>query len=247
MVIHTLMATGTRMDSGMTDSLEHLGASTAMLRLWQLISPALPIGAYAYSQGQEYAVESGWVKDQKSAEDWIKGQLQNNIACLDISVLKRMHAAWQQQNMELAYYWSDWLLAAREGVELQREDKQLGLSLIQVLKSQHVKVASELDDEKPVSFAMAFALAGVDWNIPLVSLAQGYAWAWCENQIAAAIKLVPLGQTAGQQILASVLESIPDIVNQALQIDDEDIGVMVPAVAIASAKHETQYTRLFRS
>ncbi len=231
----------------MTDKIEQTTLQPAsMLRLWQLISPALPIGAYAYSQGQEYAVEAGWVTDQASAQDWIRGQLQNNIAALDIPLLKRLYSAWQVNDIESVNDWTRWLLAAREAVELQREDKQLGLALAKVLSAQGI-VQTELLSEDNIAFATTFALAGVSWRIPLEQLAQGYAWTWCENQIAAAIKLVPLGQTAGQQILASVLECIPDVVTHALTLEDEEIGVLVPAVAIACAQHETQYTRLFRS
>lgn len=218
-----------------------------MLRLWQLISPALPIGAYAYSQGLEAAVEADWVNDENSAQDWISGQLQYNIACLDIPVLARLYQAWSEDNTQQLHYWTQWLYAAREAAELQLEDQQLGGSLARLLSSQTISEAKAWQQQKPLTFASMFALAGVSWQIPLAQLAQGYLWAWCENQVAAAIKLVPLGQTAGQNILSALLPLIPSLVEKVLAYRDDEIGVLVPAVAIACARHETQYSRLFRS
>jgi len=232
----------------MTDAL----MNAAMLRLWQLISPALPVGAYAYSQGQEYAIDAGWINDEASAQTWITGQLQNNLSALDIPVLKRLYQAWLDDEHDAVNYWTDYLYASREAVELQKEDRQTGMALAKVLSDQSIAHASDITRNKIITsdrltFATLFSLAGVEWQVPLATLAQGYAWAWCENQITAAIKTVPLGQAAGQRMLATVISYIPDCVAAGLRRSDTQIGAMVPAVAIACAKHETQYTRLFRS
>lgn len=219
----------------------------ARLRLWQLISPALPVGAYAYSQGQEYAVQCGWVRDEATAAAWITGQVTHSLAALDIPVLARLYAAWQEGDMAALRRWCRFLLAARESAELLAEDRHLGASLARILADLDVTEAKAWQGDKDASFAAMFALAATRWGIPLREAAEGYLWAWCENQVAAAIKLVPLGQTAGQRMVSRVIPCIQDAVERGLRAEDDDIGATAPGVGIASALHETQYTRLFRS
>jgi urease accessory protein len=217
------------------------------LRLWQLISPALPVGAYAYSAGQEYAVTAGWVHDEDSAAEWIIGLLMHSLAGLDVPVLVRLYDAWQADDEESVNRWTRLLLAARESAELQAEDRHLGGALARLLFDLGLKEAESWRDSKQVSFATLFALATARWAIPSEEAAQGYLWAWCENQVAAAIKLVPLGQTAGQRILSRAAARIPLAVESGRAVNDEDIGMLAPGLGIASALHETQYSRLFRS
>ncbi len=231
----------------MTNPSNSIHTHLASLRLWQLISPALPIGAYAYSQGLEFATESDWVHDEVSAQQWILGVLENNITRLDIPTLALLYRARQQQNHDSINEWNSFLLAARESSELKNEDAYLGSSLRQLLLDLNLPAAKQWATDKATSFANMFALAAVHWEIPLNDTAMGYLWAWTENQVAAAIKLVPLGQMAGQRILSSALETIPELVNRGLSISETDIGALAPGLAIASALHETQYTRLFRS
>jgi urease accessory protein len=231
----------------MTNAANQLPTNVASLRLWQLVSPALPIGAYAYSQGLEYATEAGWIHDESSAQRWISGVLSNNLSRLDIPVLAILYKAWQQQDFDTIHQWNAFLLAARESAELKKEDAYLGGSLRQLLIDLELPAATQWPSNKACSFATVFALAAVHWQIPLQDTAMGYLWAWTENQVAAAIKLVPLGQVAGQRILSSALHSIPGLVSIGLSLTEEDIGSLAPGLAIASALHEIQYTRLFRS
>ncbi len=219
----------------------------ARLRLWQLISPALPVGAFAWSQGQEYAVESGWIRDEAGAAAWIGGLLRHALAQQDVPVFARCHAAWQHNDAEAAAHWNRRLLAMRESAELREEDRQLGAALARLLTDLGVEEAEAWTAGAPVSFACMFALAAAHWRVPLEEAAQGYLWAWCENQVAAAIKLIPLGQTAGQRLLSELIDHIPAAAARGLEVTDEDIGFSAPGVALASALHETQYTRLFRS
>jgi urease accessory protein len=224
-------------------------------RLWQLISPTLPVGAYAYSAGLEYAVDIGWIKDEAAASDWITGQLQNNLTTLDVPVLTRLYAAWKTNDTDEVKRWNHFLLASRESSELLAEDRQLGNALAQLLPELGIEEAinwrietnNEEQTQTHTSFATMFALGAARWGIPLNEAVQGYLWAWCENQVAAAIKLVPLGQTAGQRILSHIVECLPDAMDRGLSLDDDDIGAVSPGVALACAKHETQYSRLFRS
>lgn len=222
-------------------------ADLALLRLLQLVSPALPVGAYAYSQGLEQAVQAGWVRDEDSARDWIAGVLEHNLGRLDLPLLRRLQQAWQADDPGQVEYWSRYTCAARETAELRSEDRQTGTALARLLADLGIAPARDWIMHPDVNWPVMFALAAVHWRVPLDTAALGYLWAWCENQVAAAIKLVPLGQTAGQRILAHCAVRIPVVGRAAAQCADEDIGQLCAALVIGSAWHETQYSRLFRS
>lgn len=217
-----------------------------LLRLLHLVSPALPIGAYAYSQGQEYAIDCGWLKEEGALAEWIGGILRNSVGRLDLPVLKRLYLAWEAADIEQVNHWNDFVRANRETRELLLEDEQLGVAL------QRLLVALEVTDADipllaPPGLVTLFALAGLRWGIELEALLQGFAWSWLENQVAAATKLVPLGQTKAQQLLVELMDTVPEICVQACHLSDAELGVGLPALAIASALHERQYSRLFRS
>ena len=220
--------------------------STSQLRLWQLISPALPVGAYAYSGGLEYAIDAGWVKTREAVQDWIGVQLREVQARLDVPVFLRLHAACIAGDVPGQRRWNALLRASRETAELRAEDAQLGAALLRLLVDLDIRPAAAPDTPAP-TFALAFALAAVHWGIAARAAAEGLLWAWCENQVAAAVKLVPLGQTDGQRLLLALSTDIGAAVTRGLTIGDEAIGASAPGVALASALHETQYTRLFRS
>lgn len=235
----------------MSITVRRRGMSTRMpeapLHLWRLVSPALPIGAYAYSQGLEYAVESGWVRNEADTEDWILGQLQHGLSALDVPVLARLYRAWEADDRDAVRCWCRFAQAARESAELLAQERQLGGALQRLLVDLGIGAARTGADE-PVSQLRMFALAAVHWSIPLPDAAAGYLWAWSEAQVAAAIKLVPLGQTAGQRILSAAIKVIPAAVVRGIDVlADDDIGAAAPGVGLAAARHETQYSRLFRS
>jgi urease accessory protein len=216
-----------------------------MLRLLQLVSPLLPIGAYAYSHGLEYAVAAGWVKNEGTARDWILGVMEQALVAWDVPVLARLYRGWQAQDADTVERWNAFLSAARESAELRAEDHHLGAALARLLTDQRIPEAKVMG--LCTCLATAFALAAVRWGIPLPIAVCGYLWSWCENQVAAAIKLIPLGQSAGQRVLAYAIARIPGAVDRGLGLSDEEIGLAVPGLALASALHETQYCRLFRS
>ncbi|MCI0504477.1 MAG: urease accessory protein UreF [Gammaproteobacteria bacterium] len=222
-------------------------APSSSLRLWQLISPALPVGAFAYSQGLEYAVEHGWVNNEETTAQWITGLMNHSLSALDVPILARLYKAWQARDMERVIYWNHTLQASRESNELLTEDRQIGCALKKLLIDLKIRLASQWPETEQPSFATMFALAASHWMITVNETCQGFLWAWSENQVAAAIKLVPLGQTAGQRILSRIIDEIPDAVARGLQLTDDAIGATVQGLGIASALHETQYTRLFRS
>lgn len=207
----------------------------------------LPVGAYAYSQGLEYAVDAGWITDEVSAALWITGVLEHNLASLDVPVLARFYAAWQSDDQVALLYWSRFLQASREAQELVQEDRHLGQALARVLHELGESRAEPWRDTSIASFTAMFALAAVQWEIPLADAARGYLWAWSENQVTAAMKLVPLGQSAGQRLLSEVMPAIETAADRGVSFDDHEIGAVAPGLGIASASHETQYSRLFRS
>jgi len=213
----------------------------------QLVSPALPVGAYAYSQGMEYAVHAGWLHDEASVDNWVLGLMRQLLSRVDVPVFARLYRAWLADDQEALWYWSSYLRACRESRELQEEDRQLGRALARLLRDLGIEEAAAWIAHPAAGFAVPFALAAVRWHVPLQAAAQGYLWSWVENQVAAAIKLVPLGQTAGQRILSRACAAIPDAVSQGLDLEDAQIGFVAQSLAISSALHEHQYSRLFRS
>ena len=172
------------------------------LRLIQLCSPMLPIGAYAYSQGLEYAVSLGWIKDEKTTSMWIQGLLENSLTYLDVPLLSRLYKAWSVNDKKNVLYWNDYLYACRDSKELREEEKQLAHALARLLGDLGISDAIEWKENPRACFLSLFALGAWHWKIPLKEASLGYLWMWAENQVLAAIKLVPLGQTDGQKILS---------------------------------------------
>lgn len=219
----------------------------ALLQLLRLASPALPVGAYAYSQGLEYAVAVRWVHDEASARSWITGLLEQALGRLDVPVLARFYRAWRAHDAQAVDDWNRYLHASRESAELQAQDQQLGAALARLLAGLDMPEAQTWVADAHATFAALYALAAARWHIPLRAAAAGYLWSWSENQVMAAIRLVPLGQTAGQRLLSAIVERIPGVLERGLALPDEEIGFLAPGLAIAGALHETQYSRLFRS
>jgi urease accessory protein len=217
----------------------------ALLRLLQLSSPALPIGAYAYSQGLEHAVTAGWVHDEESAADWILGLLANALPALEAPVLLRLIDAWAKGSD--VHRWNELLFASRASAELRAEDQRLGSALARLLASLDLPDASTWVSFPRVTHLNMFALASARWGIAPADAVAGYLFSWTENQVGAASRLVPLGQTSAQRILSRATVLIPAAVSHAGSITDDELGFAAPGQAIAAALHETQYSRIFRS
>lgn len=233
-----ILVTATATDTTMDNSL---------LRLLHLVSPTLPTGAFSYSQGLEWAVEAGWVHDMVSLESWLLDLAQNSMAQVDIPLLKRMYEAVEKSNSEELEQWIAVLLACRETSELQEEETTRGRAMATLLTNLDLMDGSIETKLFKQSQLAGYVLAAHRWQISLNSAAQGYLWAWLENQIITGIKIVPLGQTQGQQLLLRLSANLPAIVAQGLEVKDTDIGAASPAFALASSLHESQYTRLYRS
>lgn len=224
-----------------------MGTDLALLRLLQLVSPGLPIGMYSYSQGLEGAVEEGLVNNAETANAWISGLLHQGITRVDIPVLLRLLEAWRRQDHWAVNHWSNFLTACRETSELRAEDRQTGQALAKLLDKLDLPDAKAWLRKPEATLATLYSLAAVNWGINPRDAAIGYAWSWLENQVLCAVKLVPLGQVAGQQLLQALAAQIPAQVDGAALMADDDIGGGAFGLALASSRHETQYSRLFRS
>ena len=218
-----------------------------LLRLLQLASPALPIGAFAYSQGLEQATLQGWVTDEASAADWIGGVVTEVLPRLDVPVLAELYAAWLNNDLERVRFLSQFLHACRESAELAAEDRHLGAALARVLHGLGVAAAEPWIADPDATFAALFSLAAVTYQVPLRSAALGFLFTWLENQVAATTRLIPVGHIGAQRLLSQILASLPEAVTRGLDTPFADAGFLAPRLAIASALHETTYSRLFRS
>ena len=221
-----------------------------LARLLQLSSPTLPVGAYTYSQGLEWAVESGQVKDEDSAHQWIGSVLDANMARFELPMLAAFFRSWDDENFARIAELNEEYLASRETAELRAESIQMGAALLTVLEHDGEHDATDIAPlarvDSPV-FPNSFAFAAAGWKLTLRDSLASYAWSWLENQVTAAMKLVPLGQRAGQRLLARLSPSCAQAAEQAGNLPREEWSNFSPLFAIACSRHETQYTRLFRS
>ena len=222
-------------------------ANVASYRLFQLISPSLPIGGFTYSQGLEYAVEAGWVTNRDTMEQWLNYMANSSVATLELPIIDRLYLALEQGELDQIEYWCDFLYASRETSELRAEEKQRGLALFTLLKRLEIDVSVMDSIQSHPNQLLGLCIAARYWKISLEDLKQGYLWSWLENLVTAGVKLVPLGQTDGQLALLNVTQRFPAVINQARNIEEWMIGSFTPSLSIASSLHETQYTRLFRS
>lgn len=216
------------------------------LQLLQLASPSLPIGGFAWSQGLESAIEQGWLKNEADFAAWVQGVLQHAFAWQEIPLLARLHAAAHADDVANLQCWNATALALRETAELRQEDVQMGGALLRLMRDLGFPQAQAWS-QREISYVSAFALACAQHRIPLQQAATAFVWSWLENQIAAALKLFPLGQTAGQRVFQKIAPQIEPVIVQALQVKDDGIGITLPGLVLASMQHEEQYSRLFRS
>ena len=223
--------------------------AASLLQLMWLASPALPVGGFSYSEGLESAVDSGRVSSETSAGDWLIDQLQLSLARADLAVLAKAMGAWRRNDLAHLRELNDWVLQTRESSEFRLQSEQMGRSLLEWLR--HHDSASDADiaacAQLPPTYPVAFALAASATQAPVRDALLAYAFGWAENMTQAAIKSVPLGQSAGQRILARLADKIPEAVEHAMRLRDGERQAFTPMLAILSAQHEAQYSRLFRS
>jgi urease accessory protein len=225
-------------------------APPVLLRLMRLASPSLPVGGFSYSEGLEAAVDHGLVRDEAQTLAWLVDQLQHAVVPSELAVVARAAEAWRRDDLAEIAALNEWQIATREARELRQQSEQMGRSLAQWLR--------HLDPPEPrlarlaalrpaPSWPVAFALAGVATGAPVQAIALAFAAGWAEAMVQAALKAVPLGQSAGQRVLAGLGERIPAAVEAALALDRPAMQAFTPMLAILASRHEAQYSRLFRS
>lgn len=217
-----------------------------LVQLLQLTSPSLPIGGFSWSQGTETAIDQGWLQGETDFGQWLQGIVSTVFVNQEWPLLRKLHQAWELNNLEQVQYWNQHALALRETKELYLEDTQMGAALLRLMRDLDYQQAIGWC-EKDTSYLTAFAMAATEKNIPLDAASTGLAWSWLENQIAAALKTFPMGQTAGQRIFHQIAPQLPELLQQSRGVEDQDIGFSLPGVVLASMQHERQYSRLFRS
>ena len=180
-----------------------------LFALLRFASPALPIGSFAYSRGLEYAVHAGWVRDETSTADWVSGLVEHVGAELDGPLFVRAYAAFERGDAAAVGEWNAVAIASRESAELRLEDSQLGAALMRLLRETGVAAARAFAGRDDVAYVTAFALAMVEQRVQLSAALGAMLWAQADAQVSAAVRLVPLGQTAGQRILARLAAELP--------------------------------------
>ncbi|WP_353236325.1 urease accessory protein UreF [Diaphorobacter ruginosibacter] len=227
----------------------------SLLQLMWLASPALPVGGFSYSEGLEAAIEAGRVGDEQSAGLWLADQLHLSQSRGDMAALAQAIPAWRAGDLQRAEALNEWVIVTRESSELRLQSEQMGQSLAAWLRNQHahcagcmalVEALAAFSGRTP-TYTVAFALAAAFTQAPTRECALAYAFGWAENMVQAAIKATPLGQSAGQRILARLSQEIPHAVEHALALPDDARTVFSPMLAILSSRHESQYSRIFRS
>jgi urease accessory protein len=242
----------TRTDMTTAEPSESARSAAGLLQILWLASPALPVGGFSYSEGLEAAVDAGLVKDEGTAAEWLCDQLHLGLARADLAVVAQAIPAWRRNDLARIHELNQWMLHTRETLEFRLQSEQMGRSLLEWARQLgelgtgvfELLQAARLD---PPTYPVACACAAARADVSVRDSLLGYAFGWTENMVQAAIKSVPLGQSAGQRMLARMAQQIPDAVDHALALPDERRQAFTPQLAILSARHETQYSRLFRS
>ena len=228
--------------------------ATSLLQLIWLASPALPVGGFSYSEGFEAAVDKGLATTEAQAADWLSDQLHTSLARGDLAVIAKAIPAWRRGDIERVIELNQWVLQTRETHEFRLQTDQMGRSLAQWHQGLNDTSAAALQafdklspNAQHTTYPIAFALAASSTQASVRDCCLAFTFGWAENIVGAAVKSVPLGQSAGQRILAKLANDIPAAVDYAIALQDSQRQAFSPMLAILSSQHETQYSRLFRS
>jgi urease accessory protein len=220
-----------------------------MLSLLQIASPILPVGGYSYSEGLEALIETGVIDNKEKLCLWIEQELRYGSIRVDAAVMLRAAQSVDSSDWTTLKAWNAWLSAARETEELRQQSWQMGHSLLRLLVELGVTQSQSLASTvgSPCNYAIAFGMAVGSWQLEHSAAVMGYLHSWASNLIGAGVKLIPLGQTAGQQLLFEKRSLLVEVTREILALRDEDLSSCGWGLALASMAHQTQYTRLFRS
>ena len=223
---------------------------TTLLQLLWLASPALPVGGFSYSEGLESAIDVGAVHDEPSTQAWLIDQLHLGLGRSELPLLAQAAGAWAAHDAARIAELNAWALATRETSELRRQAEQMGRSMHEWLRQRapdDPRIATLAALAPAPAWPIAFALAAAQSGAPARDALLAFGFGWAENLVQAALKSVPLGQSAGQRVLGALAAALPAVVEAALALPDDERQAFTPMLAIHSSRHETQYSRLFRS
>jgi urease accessory protein len=224
--------------------------AASLLHLLQLASPSLPVGAYSYSQGLEAAIESGLVKNEATAREWIIDMLHEVMARFEAPLLWRLLQAFAAHDLSTVTYWSDYFIAARDSAEFRAETIQMGYSLgklVTELKICEPDLQQFLENRSDMPFPTALAAASIALQVPAEAALLGMLFSWAENQVLVCVKSVPLGQVSGQRLLLSLRAELETAAQHAQNLADDELSNWSPGLSLMSMQHEVQYSRLYRS
>jgi urease accessory protein len=218
------------------------------MRLYQLASQALPVGGYGHSHGLAAAIEAGLVDDEFTLGRWIGDMMEFSLGSFEVPLLADFGAAWSGPDVSRVIDLNEEFLASRESAELRAATVQMGYSLrllIRQLTGIPAELGAMLDGIAEPCLPCAWSCAAVGWGISSEDCAGAYLWSWVENQVLVAVKTVPLGQSAGQRALQRAGQRIAALLERGPLARPR--SNFAPGLAILSSRHETQYSRLFRS
>ncbi len=227
-----------------------------LLRLLQLASPLLPVGSYSYSEGLENLISQGIIQERHSLQAWIQRELQVGAIRVEAAIMDRAYLAGLESNIERLQYWNQWLSAIRETEELRHQSWQMGGSLTKLVVELTPEIrdlitaivgGASLPEHQPCNYAIAFGIIAQHWQIDRSTTIAAYLHSWVTNSLGAGVKLIPLGQTAGQQILWDLQGEIEVLAQAIPHFTDDDLYACSWGLSLASMQHETLYSRLFRS
>jgi urease accessory protein len=219
-----------------------------LLCLLQLASPALPVGGYSYSEGLETLVEDGAIAHSAHLKHWLEMELRYGAIRMEAAVMIRGYQSVQAGDFQRLSSWNSWLSAARETEELRASSLGMGRSLMRLLIELQPQIKPIADVVgNSCNYAIAFGIAAANWQINIQATSLGYLYSWANNLITAGVKLVPLGQTSGQKILLELQPLLSHATAQILNLEDDELSCCTWGLSLASMRHETLYTRLFRS
>ncbi len=231
----------------LSDTSTVMNSTHAHLRLLQFLSPALPVGAYSYSQGLEWAVNQQWITDRVAFEQWVTEQIASTLALQELPLLRRLYKACVERNELSADRWTQMALAVRDTAELRQEEFDRAEAYMRVLKT-----VSPIDETWPRKLFLRTPLMSMAWfsakhGIEEDALILAFAHNWLENSLLTGVKIIPLGQSSAQRMLYTLAPNLSAAVQHSNNVEDECVGVSLPALSMASCGHEVQYSRIYRS
>lgn len=221
-----------------------------LLTLLQLASPALPVGAYSYSEGVETLATKGMITSGADLLKWLTHELSWGAIRVETAVMGWSYEALAQLDFAAIARWNEWLSAFRETEELRSQSWQMGRSLLRLFSDLEPTLAAQLPEwmwHTNCNYAIVYGLIAQAWQIPLNAAGLAYLQSWAANLVSAGVRVVPLGQTEGQRLMRQLIKPLQETYKAIQTMTETDLTACSWGVSLASMQHETQYSRLFRS